>query len=264
MAYRELVERRIELIETDKSIGLIERPEYKRRWNDEPWADKQQRALKSWLLDRLETEPFRGGSAAHPEFTTTARMADVAAGDAEFLQVAALYRGRDDFDLSALVAELVEGESVPLLPAVRYKPTGLRKREIWERTWDLQRREDAGEDVGVIPVPPRYTKADFCRGEYWPLRDKLDVPKERWTSLPGCETDGDLSLPVSWAGRDHLQQATALIAYHDARKRDGWDAARLTPAAGGAGPTAALDPPVAPPRSIRSSARPPDSRSRRC
>jgi hypothetical protein len=32
-AYRRVVQRRIELIESDKSIGLIERPEFKRRWN---------------------------------------------------------------------------------------------------------------------------------------------------------------------------------------------------------------------------------------
>jgi hypothetical protein len=53
-AYRKLVERRIKLIETNKEIGLIERPEYKRRWNAEPWDEQEQRALKNWLLDRLE------------------------------------------------------------------------------------------------------------------------------------------------------------------------------------------------------------------
>ena len=31
--YRALVEQRIALIETNRDIGLIERPEYKRRWN---------------------------------------------------------------------------------------------------------------------------------------------------------------------------------------------------------------------------------------
>ena len=65
--------------------------------------------------------------------------------------MAALYRGRPDFDVAALVDELVEAESVPFLPVLRYKPTGLRKRQVWERTWDLQRREDAGEDVGRDP-----------------------------------------------------------------------------------------------------------------
>src|SRR5207253_7476491 len=34
--YCKLVEQRIELIETDHNLGLIEQPEYKRRWNTEP------------------------------------------------------------------------------------------------------------------------------------------------------------------------------------------------------------------------------------
>jgi hypothetical protein len=118
---------------------------------------------------------------------------------------------------------------MPLLPALRYKQTGLRKREVWEKTWELQRREDAGEVVGDIKVPPKYTSADFQRSDYWRLRGKLDVPKERWISFPHCETESDPSLVVGWAGWNHLQQATALIAYYDARKRDGWDAKQLTP-----------------------------------
>ncbi len=44
------------------------------------------------------------------------------------------------------------GESVPHLPILRYKDSGLRKRAEWEKTWDLQRREDAGESVGTISV----------------------------------------------------------------------------------------------------------------
>jgi hypothetical protein len=53
--YRALVERRIAFIEENKNINLIERPEYKRRWNTEPWAKRQQAALEKWLLTRLET-----------------------------------------------------------------------------------------------------------------------------------------------------------------------------------------------------------------
>ena len=224
-AYRKLVERRIKLIETNKEIGLIEKPEYKRRWNTEPWAEQEQRALKNWLLDRLEDKRYWPGV----ELQSTARLADRASADAEFMQVAALYRGRPDFDVAALVAELVEAESVPFLPSCGTRPTGLRKREVWERTWDLQRQEDAGEDVGDIPVPPKYATADFLKTDYWRLRGKLDVPKERWISYPHCQTDSDPSLVVGWAGWDHLQQATALVAYYDARKREGWDAKRLTP-----------------------------------
>jgi hypothetical protein len=228
-AYRKLVERRIKVIETNKDITLIEKPEFKRRWNTEPWEEQEQRALKNWLLDRLETPKYRKGTKDNPEFTTTAQMADVASADAEFLQVAALYRGRPDFDLAALVAELVEGETVPFLPFLRYKPAGLRKREVWERTWDLQRQQDAGKDVGEIPVPPKYATGDFLKTDFWRLRGKLDVPKERWISYPHCSTESDPTLVVGWAGWNHLEQATALIAYYDARKREGWDAKRLTP-----------------------------------
>ena len=224
-AYRQLVERRIKLIETNKEIGLIEKPEYKRRWNTEPWAEQEQRALKNWLLDRLEDKRYW----PNVEPQSTARLADRASTDAEFMQVAALYRGRPDFDVAALVAELVEGESVPFLPILRYKATGLRKRAVWDRTWDLQRHEDAGEEVGDIPVPPKYATADFVKTDYWRLRGKLDVPKERWVSYPHCSTDSDPSLLVGWAGWNHLQQVEALVGYYDARKREGWDAKRLTP-----------------------------------
>ncbi len=253
--YRKLVECRIKLIETNNEIALIEKPEYKRRWNSEPWEDQEQRALKNWLLDRLEAPKYRKGTKDDPELTTTAQMADVASADAEFLQVAALYRDRPDFDVAALVSELVEGEAVPFLPILRYKPTGLRKRELWERTWELQREEDRRsfqfsvfsvqqeekresllkteplntEHFPPIPVPPKYATADFLKTDFWRLRGKLDVPKERWISYPHCATDSDPTLVVGWAGWNHLEQATALVAYYDARKREGWDAKRLTP-----------------------------------
>jgi hypothetical protein len=93
----------------------------------------------------------------------------------------------------------------------------------------LQRQQDAGKDVGEIPVPPKYATADFLKTDFWRLRGKLDVPKERWISYPHCSTESDPTLVVGWAGWNHLEQATALIAYYDARKREGWDAKRLTP-----------------------------------
>jgi hypothetical protein len=118
--------------------------------------------------------------------------------------------------ISRASSDLVAAESVPLLPVLRYKPSGLRKRGVWEQTWELQRREDAGEDVGNIPVPPKYTSADFIStggARYWSLRGKLDVPKERWISFPHCE--GPDGTPViCWAGYDHLQQAQAISAYY--------------------------------------------------
>ena len=55
-AYRELVQRRIDLIAANPSIRLLEKPEYKRRWSQEPWEKRQERALRDWLLDRVEDQ----------------------------------------------------------------------------------------------------------------------------------------------------------------------------------------------------------------
>jgi hypothetical protein len=252
------VERRIALIERDRNVGLIERPEYKRRWNQEPWEVQEQRALRGWLLERLETPAYWPDL----ELQTTRRLADRAGRDTDFMRVAELYRGHPDFDVHALVTELVESEAVPFLPVLRYKPTGLRKREVWERTWDLQRREDAidaaveaevtraeGEsedkyrervekeqkrrkkqEIGDIPPPPKYRSADFLNTTYWRLRGALDVPKERFVSYPHCSKAADPSLVVAWAGWDHLQQAQALAAYHlNMKEQEGWTSERLTP-----------------------------------
>ena len=225
--YRQVVEARIALIESDKYIGLIERPEYKRRWAVTSWAEQEQTALKGWLLDRLETPPYWPDPKA---LTSTNRLADRARQDPEFMQIAEVYTGRPDFDPSALVAALVAAESVPFLPVLRYTEAGLRKRAQWEATWGLQRREDAGEAVGEIPVPPKYKSTDFLKADYWRLRGGLDVPKERWVSYPGAERGADGSLVIAWAGWNHLQQATALAAYTlDMKENEGWEPARLQP-----------------------------------
>ena len=79
-AYRTLVQRRIETIETNATVALIEQPEYKRRWNDEPWEEQQARALRGWLLDRLEALSLW----SEPRLTTTAALADQMRDDEEF------------------------------------------------------------------------------------------------------------------------------------------------------------------------------------
>ena len=309
--YRQLVERRIALIESDPNIRLIEQPEYKRRWNTEPWDSQLERALRQWLLDRLESyfdfdgrmkaaerqnlecgdlsplssaaEPLsvsdgtplrkqekESGSAAgqsgdkSPQsksplaeiaLVSIAKLADVARQDAEFQQVGELYRDDPAFDVQALVTELVAAECVPLLPVLRYKDSGLRKRVEWEKTWEMQREEDRRQGEGetrrggdketrreghgispplsAIPVPPKYTSADFIStggARYWSLRGKLDVPKERWISFPHCEGP-DGTLVIAWAGYDHLQQARAISAYYVRVQTEfgGSDDARLIP-----------------------------------
>jgi hypothetical protein len=229
--YKQVVQRRIDLIESDRNIGLVERPEYKRRWSSPKWEDLEKSALRDWLLARLESRALWVANIDQPpQLNTASRLADTVQRDAEFMQIAALFAGHADFEVAHLVASLVSEESVPFLPALRYSDTGLRKRAQWEDTWALQRREDKGESVGNIPVPPKYKKEDFLKVEFWDLRGGLDVPKERWVSYPGCERGADTSLPIAWAGWDHLQQATALAAYYlEMKESEGWEAARLQP-----------------------------------
>jgi hypothetical protein len=217
--YRRLVERRIKLIESDHNLGLIERPEYKRRWNATPWEIQQADALRGWLLDRLESSEYWRVAA----ITTVARLAAHARTDAEFVAVARLYAGRDDVEVAALIGELAKSEAAPYLAALRYKPSGIRKWEQWCETWALQRRQDGGEPVGAIPVPPKYTSADFLPG-VWTHRGKLDVPKERFISYPGAQSETDSSLVIGWAGWNHLERARVLATMYLHAKRDGRDA----------------------------------------
>jgi hypothetical protein len=224
--YRELVERRIRLIEEDRYVGLVERPEYKRRWSWIEWDKLEAKALRGWLLDRLEDPRYWPDLRAR----SAARLADMAlAADKEFVQVARLYEGID-VDLTNLVSRLVREESVPYLAAWRHTESGMSKRSEWERTWDLQRQQDAGEDVGRIPVPPKYGKGDFRIAESWKLRGQLDVPKERFIAYPGAELATDSSPVVGWAGWEHLQAAQALAGlYEQRRSQHGWTADELTP-----------------------------------
>ena len=269
---RDLYERRYRQMTDNCALSIIEDPVFKRPWwgrqgvygrlsrDYRGWTED---ALQSWLLNRLESYfDFDGRMNDAGTLTakldialiSTAWLADAARQDTAFMQVGELYRNDPAFDVHLLVAELVEAESVPLLPALRYKDSGRRKRRAWEQTWDLQRQEDVIDartglsqdhpqyladlqaqalkrhQIGDIPVPPKYTSGDFINSTYWRLRGKLDVPKERWVSFPHCEGP-DGTLMIAWAGYDHLQLARAISAYYvDIQERlGGRDDQRLVP-----------------------------------
>ncbi|WP_103529450.1 BREX-2 system adenine-specific DNA-methyltransferase PglX [Streptomyces sp. SM12] len=214
--YRALVQKRIEVIESNRAIGMIERPEYKRRWATEGWESMRQKALKSWLLDRIENRSYWFDANGNPTVTTLARLTESLSADGDFTSVADLYAPRQD--LAKTVRDLVSEEHVPFVSALRYKPAALKKRADWEHVWDLQREEDAAPDEPAkrkirerTPVPPKYTSADFLKPSYWRARGKLDVPKERFVSY-GTVNAQSPEL-YGWAGWDHLEQALALASY---------------------------------------------------
>ena len=215
-SYRQVVQKRIDAIETSRAIGMIERPEYKRRWATEGWDALQEKALRSWLLDRIEKREHWFDANDKPVLVSLSRLISVLAQDEDFVSVAGIYRPREE--LSKVVADLMADEHVPFLAPLRYKPSGLRKRADWEHVWDLQRQEDAAPDEiakrkirDTIPTPPKYTSADFLKPSYWRARGKLDVPKERFISYPTAL--GVQPQLFGWAGWDHREQAQALATY---------------------------------------------------
>jgi hypothetical protein len=254
--YRALVERRIELIESNEWIALLERPEYKRRWNQSSWNEMEQAALSGWLLNRLETAHYW----PEPAMQRVTEIAARAERDSDFMAVAALYTGHPGFDVPALILALLKDESVPALKVLRYKDSGLRKRLDWEHTWEQQRAEDAidaavatehprfeGESeaewqarikperdkrkavrVGKIPAPPKYASADFLNTTLWRLRGGLDVPKERFSTVPDPQAPGEWL--YGWAGWSPAQRVRALAgAYLHAEQSSGVDAIHLIP-----------------------------------
>jgi hypothetical protein len=232
-AYRDLVQRRLDVIATNPAIRLLERPEYKRRWAQEPWDKRQDRALRDWLLDRLEYRRFWFDAQRRPLPRSVAQLADEVTRDADVASVLALWEGRPDVPVTQSLARLLAEEAVPYLAAYRYKDSGLRKREAWEETWRLQRREDAGEKVDRIEVPPKYISADFRKNAYWQARGKLDVPKERFILYPDAGRETDPTPLLGWAGWDHAEQSLTLSLIIGEREKEGWDDDRLIPLVAG-------------------------------
>lgn len=223
--YRQLVERRIAAIESNREVALIERPEYKRRWNLPTWEEMESAALKNWLLDRIESLQIWKDHA----LVSCAQLRDALARDPDWLSVAELYSGNPLENLDKFVIDLAAPEAVPFLPVLRYTETGLRKRAEWEEVWALQRKEDAGEKV-EIPAPSKYASKDFKKSDYWRLRGGLDVPKERFIAYPALERDSDASPLLGWAGWSYLEQARALATYFQRmRTEEGWEPQRLKP-----------------------------------
>ena len=227
--YQAVVEKRIAFIQNNRNIGLIERPDNKRRWYAEPWKIKEKTALRTWLLDRCEERSLWYGPDGQPRAMTVNRLADLLRPDKDVVSVARLYAGHDA-DLFDVLNEIIADEHVPFVAAYRYRGEGLLKRTLWERTWEKQREEDRTGERLDIDVPQKYTSADFWKTSYWRHRGKLDVPKERFISYPHASPGSDGSLLLGWAGWDHREQALALTTLIEQRSTvDGWDTERLTP-----------------------------------
>ena len=224
-AYQQLVEKRLAVISSNRDIALIERPEYKRRWNLPKWEALQRSALRKWLLDRIEKNSVWSGIT----LVSCSQLRDLLSQDGDWLAAAETYLDQPIEVLDTVVSDLAMPEAIPFLPVLRYTESGLRKRLEWETVWHVQRLQDAGEAVECA-VPPKYVTKDMQKGDFWRLRGALDVPKERFILYPFFQRDSDASPVLGWAGWSHLEQAKALATYYQRmRTEEGWEPERLKP-----------------------------------
>ena len=157
-------------------------------------------ALRTWLLDRLEAPAL--WPTGEPRLLTTNQITDLFPRDRDFLSVAALYRGREDDNLEALVAELVATESVPFSPpSATPKPAcasgrngkkpgtsngtktrsmrgGGAARHISEPKPRGVRRSNGKPSIHAAPAKnPRPTRSACRRQRHWPWNSEID----RWS-----------------------------------------------------------------------------------
>lgn len=190
---------RLAAIEQSSELRLLEAPTFKHRWTVPDCSALSMQASRDAAL-----------AAAERAFTTF---------EIRTFRALAAMDDRSAFDEQA----------VPYLAALRYTDTGLAKQGLWLTVWEAQRREEAGAPPSS-QVAPKYSSGDYASTAIWQLRGKLDVPKERFISYPGCESDEDGEPVYGWAGWDHVQRAQALASLYQKRKIDeGWTTERLKP-----------------------------------
>lgn len=212
-AHRARLQQRIDLIESDPRLALLETPPYKRRWQLADWASETKKAAESWLLERLEdlfapaTDTTPRGPLAEPKAYRLEDIAVAWARDPRVAAVAGVWTGTGlSVDISLVAEKLLRSNALPDNPNRLYSDEGMRKLAEWKRVWALQDQEDAWEkdaadaktrggappkkrlvdpddptkELNAIPLPPKFDKSDFLRGEFSSIRGKLNVPRERF------------------------------------------------------------------------------------
>ena len=196
---RELVARRIALIESDRNIGLIERPEYKRRWNSER-GESQERRRSGLAARSLETERYwpRLGPRR------CALRAAARRPRAHWTQISCRWqRSTRRWRLrrrGSSSPSLVEAEGGALPAGLRYTDDGLRKRRSGKTLWRLQRRGchrcgvparrrgstqagGSGRHSGTAQIQV----GRLSKGRLLALRGRWTCPRSASCQLPGCE-----------------------------------------------------------------------------
>jgi hypothetical protein len=222
--HRQRIQARIDAIEADPRLQLLETFAFKRRWQTPDLLVEAKKACESYLLDRLEdlfaprTDQSRhthSGALSDPRPYRLEEIAAVWGRDPRVQAVIDLWQATTGYDLGLAAEKLLRSQALPDHDQRIYAEEGLRKRAQWRETWALQDREDAGESDLDIPVPPQYQKPDFQKPSYYEVRGKLDVPRERFVAFD------DLS-PGRWGwnGWRDLNRGLAQAAVWDLAAND--------------------------------------------
>jgi hypothetical protein len=207
--YQGLIERRLQLIDSDPSIRILETPEFKRRWESAEWAEQCRDALIEMILDIVDQERLWFDELG-PRVRSIAEISDYLRDHKVVNQLCGALNGvGSDFELTRILTSIAPPQAVPYLAGHRYSSSGNEIFKSWQEVWAAQRIEDTG-GVADIVIPPKYGEKDYLKTEYWKLRGKLDVPKERFILYPDSRREGDSTPVLGWAGWDHRNQALAL------------------------------------------------------
>ena len=243
---RAIIANRLRRIEALDGLALAEQPAFKRRWFRPDYDSEEQQALREWLAAAVEAWASSRPPARGP--FTIRQAAAALQSDPAIASVVQVLCGRPDYDLDSVLAEVIDGSAVPNCTYHLFTETGLLKRSAWERCWDAQRREDAGDTV-TPEVPKKYARDDFVNDYCWGLRGKLDIHRERFiafTEVPGRAGPDTL---YGWAGWTAAQRLKTMLAVDEQLEDSGVPLAdrvglidsawRLLPDAGREDPTAA-------------------------
>ena len=146
-------------------------------------------------------------------------------------RVLELWAGRTVSDVAKELGRLLADEHVPYLAALRYKPSGLRKRAEWEQTWDLQRREDArrgrrrhpgAAEVHAPPTSSRRRTGSTAASSTCPRSGSSPTPAPSAAPTPPWCSAGPAGTTPSRRRRWPRWSVNR-------QQQEGWDAERLTP-----------------------------------
>lgn len=235
---RDVLEKRLALIENDALLALLEKPVYKRRWQTDTWDARVKRAAELWILDRVEVMLRES-----PQMLTVDELVDALGSDPAVIALMALAKIDTEVTLSDSLSRLLRTEAISDNPARLFTVSGLAKyvglqtacvgpsRGIpdtkpfqpgehidWKRVWRLQEREDAG-DALTVAAAPRFVRADYAVANGWKLRDAFNVSNERFVAY-------DELSPVryAWAGWTIAERATLSLQAFELRGREPDDA----------------------------------------